>query len=163
MTELSQEIIMREFVPGRSRTKGSLRPIVDWARRTVRLIEDHPHSAPWRKTVIRRATRFIKAHPYTGPVRVDLVFVFEREIGKNGDVWPSHDTPFPTALDIGDLDKLERNILDAIGRQRKSGPGIIDDDRWVSSMASRKRWGPTCGVWIVIRPDTLDENESVPW
>lgn len=136
--------ILSLFVQGRPRTKGSLKPIVDWKKRTVRLVEDHAHSAPWRKDMQRDIVRKIregvipgeKFEPYSGPIKVTATFYFER----NG---PTAQTlPFPT-LNAGenangDLDKLIRNLLDAM-----EGCGLIANDCMVVDLNVRKRWSPT--------------------
>lgn len=126
-------------VSGRPRTKGSLKPIVDWARRKVRLIEDHPHSKPWRIKMVR-AIRQAHPHlsladhvPYAGAVEVRATFLFERK--------------GPTALRLaypmvnggananGDLDKLERNLLDAL-----KDACVLADDSVVCGLVTGKRW-----------------------
>jgi hypothetical protein len=140
------------FVAGRPRTKGSMLPERAAGNR-VHMKESGVYSVAWKRTMIlgiweqcgitplRRKGKIygFDPEPYAGPVRVDGMFIFERErsvaVVKNGEVWESHDTPFPTANDIGDEDKLRRNLLDALTQS-----GLIKDDRYVVGPQQDWNW-----------------------
>lgn len=158
MIDLSNGLVGRFWVQGRPRTKGSMKCVGQKGKHA--LIEDHKLSKPWRVTMtneIRRTIADAGYHglpgdggwiPYAGPTEVRITFFFERIVGVSGDVWPSHQTPYPESMDVGDLDKLDRNVLDAL----VSG-GLIADDRFVCRIVSDKRWaakGNPGGVQIQV-------------
>lgn len=170
MQDLSQGVVVRLFVPGRARTKGSLEPIHTPGRggRPCRIaMRDNDLSKAWKEAMIRelradlgitvamrvvdgkrRAVR-TDAEPYAGPVELRAWFLFEREIGVGGEVWPSHNTDWPTAPDIGDTDKLLRNVGDALTQA-----GVIADDALIVDCTSIKLWtlkGESPGVLIEAR------------
>lgn len=126
---------------GRPRTKGSLRVhCLKNTRHTVRVEEETKDSGAWRRVVAVAAQRHMMAA--TGglwnvgdPVGVRLLFAFPRWESVNGGVVPSHDTPWPTAITLGDLDKLTRNVLDALVDAR-----MIQDDSLVVQLLTEKVW-----------------------
>lgn len=142
------------FVAGRPRTKGSMTAQVSrgqGGKLRVHLVESGEYSVAWKRTMIkaiweqcgitpvRRGSKIVgfDPAPYEGPVYVDGLFLFERSSGVNDwGVIPSHDTPFPTAQDIGDEDKLRRNLLDALTQS-----GLIKDDRFVIGVRDANRNG----------------------
>lgn len=145
-------MILTEFTRlGRPRTKGSLRAYcVKNARHTIRYEEQTKDSSLWRARMAKWAQvsmldlhgRIVK---WPGAVAVEATFYFERE-----DV-ESHRTPFPTDIHLGDVDKLTRNLLDAL-----TDAQVIVDDSLVADIVIRKRWCPvgaepgvTCRVSIV--------------
>lgn len=146
-------------MPGRARTKGSLKPIISRGARgklTVNLIEQTEHSKPWKLTmiaVIRHEIPGLAFHTYAGPVEVRAEFIFEREYETRGGVTgtklrDSSAGAWPISIIWGDLDKFERNLLDALTQS-----GLIEDDRLVVAMQTRKRWarnGETAGVRCVV-------------
>lgn len=76
--------------------------------------------------------------PIGGPVTIDLAFILSppaREPTRRG---PHSQTP--------DLDKLVRAVLDGL-----KGIAYLDD-RQVSTIVARKRWGLTPGVLIRVGP-----------
>jgi len=98
--------------------------------------------------------RRVDAEPYAGAVEVHAFFRFEREASRaeaaaEGEVWPSHDLPWPTAMSIGDEDTLRRAVLDALVKN-----GVIKDDSLSIGGMNYKRWcepGEQAGVLIVVR------------
>lgn len=156
-------MIARLFVPGRARTKGHIENFVTGrgsGKITVRNA-DREVLKRWmavmiseiRKqlgiTVAKQGGKVVRTdgEPYAGPVEVFTFFRFQRE-----PTWPSHDTPWPTALDIGDEDTLRRAVLDALTQA-----GVLDDDRWVVGGTNYKRWcqpGEEAGVLIAVREAT---------
>lgn len=151
-------IIARVFVEGRSRTKGSLKPVhirMGAGKCKVSLTEDHALATPWKKRMMaalvnRPAGTGEGWKPYAGAVEIHCFFRFEPEQAAGGGVWPSHETLWPTAPDIGDEDKLRRNVLDALTQAH-----VIADDALSIGGMNYKRWcvdGEQPGVLIVVRP-----------
>jgi len=170
-------VVARLFVPGRPRTKGSLKPMhvrgTGGRKCRVGLTEDHALSTPWKNTMIkamRMEARNVQGvvrqlrEPYPGPVEVHSFFRFERDesvvkhpqYGDGVKIVPSHATPWPTAMGIGDEDKLRRSVLDALTQS-----GLILDDRMVIGGMNYKRWvepGEQSGVSIVVHGAPLPEH-----
>ena len=159
-------IIAKVFVEGRSRTKGSLKPVhirMGGGRCKVSLTEDHALATPWKKRMIHalnvaRASDVDRDQAYADAVEIHCFFRFERERAVGGGAWPSHETLWPTAPDIGDEDKLRRNVLDALTQAH-----VIADDALSIGGANYKRWcveGEQPGVLIVVHSAdafTLDQ------
>lgn len=90
------------------------------------------------------------------PIEVRLLFTFPRAESVNGGVVPSHDTPWPTHITIGDLDKLIRNVGDAMLLPANRGQlplcsGLLRDDSLIVKMLPIKLWaldGEAPGVLI---------------
>lgn len=108
----------------------------------VHLEESGEHSKPWKLKMIRVIREQIvgpktapRVAPYPGPVEVRFEVRFDREYGANGELKESSNTPWPTSIVWGDIDKLERNLLDALTQS-----GLIADDRLVVAKSGRKRW-----------------------
>lgn len=138
-------------VDGRPRTKGSLKPITPRGQRT-RLVEDHPHSKPWRMKIVRTLRERLphladpKHLPHAGPVEVVVTFWFAQE-GPTGKAL-AYPTVNAGAYANGDLDKLERNLNDAL-----EDAGVIENDCQVVRHVSGKRWatgGVAPGVDVVV-------------
>jgi hypothetical protein len=146
------EEIGRGFISGKPRPKGSLKPRVgrDGRGKMTITLHDDPDSEAWKRTMIKwirakygivpivesgKIIAFDPA-PYAGAVSVGAVFYFVKTIGVNGEVWPSHDTEWPMADDIGDTDKLQRNLGDALEQS-----GLIANDRNIVKWCDpQKRW-----------------------
>lgn len=167
------EVIARVFVAGRPRTKGHLqthhqrgsggRPCKFWETEREEL-------KAWMRTLGRSiqtqlgitigrvdgaVRRVDGGEPYAGPVEVQAFFRFERQLSTAADAEPgevigSHQTPWPTAIDLGDEDTLRRAINDALVKN-----GVIRDDSLVVGTGNNwKRWcgpGEQAGVLIVVR------------
>jgi len=119
------------------------------------MIEDNPASKPWKLEMIRQIRRVtgivpVKAgnkiigwedgmgrwEPYTGAVRVYAECRFERRVGADGSIIEMHRGGIEDATDIGDTDKLYRNIGDALEQS-----GLLANDRQVLSWPGEgKRW-----------------------
>lgn len=130
-------LILSTFVVGTPRTKGSLTPqkvrAGDGARTgRIRLV-DTDESKRWRRVM---ALEFATARltpqdgpPWSGPVVVACIF------------WKAINPLDPL---YGDLDKLVRNVYDAMTDAR-----VWDDDRQaVADGGSRKQYGTTEGVLV---------------
>lgn len=137
------------FVPGRPRTKGSLKPVHvnrGAGRCSVSLTESGQYSEPWKKQMIARIGEACACERWPGPVRVDTLFLFQRLSADELLAFPTRQTG---ALGHGDLDKLERNVLDALTQS-----GLILDDSLVVDGARGKRFAlpvDEAGVWITVR------------
>ena len=87
--------------------------------------------------------RIDRIDPYDSAVHVRAVFYLAKnhviKAGKRTDAfWPSHETSFPTALDLGDTDKLQRNVGDAL----QDAKLIADDSLIVKWLDPQKLWAP---------------------
>lgn len=133
---MSARVLAAVWVPGVPRTKGSL----------DRRMQDTPASKAWRSLLaaeFRRDSRLrfmrddrVIATPYGGPVAVRCIFV--RSDG------------------VGDLDKLERNVLDAL-----TDSGVIGDDVQVVTLRSDrvvKVKGRCDGAFVLVA--TVDERDD---
>lgn len=146
------EGIVRIEVTGRPRTKGSLKPVhvkVGPGKCRVGLTEDGEFSKPWKEHMMRAIIAACVVERFPDAVRVDCDFRFERLASeeRRGDLWPIQ-PPGPTAQ--GDLDKLVRNVYDALTQS-----GLIKDDCLVIGGHALKRFaqpGETAGVRIVVSP-----------
>lgn len=129
--------VLNFWVPGPPKTKGSMRVVN--ASRAV--LADSPASKRWRKLVAYAAEQAKEAKgPWVGvawpmdksiPVAVDLTF------GLSGD---------PVAPRAGDLDKLYRNVLDAL-----TDAEVYEDDVQVVRLSGSKSEGePGVRVRVVI-------------
>lgn len=137
------------WVPGRPRTKGSLKPVhirSGAGRCRVSLTESGGESEAWKKTMIATIRAAAVCSRWDTAVRVDALFLFEREAAAHQDE-VLH--PWPTANQYGDEDKLRRNVLDALTQS-----GLIKDDALVlgpSTALNGKRFirdGEAPGAWI---------------
>jgi hypothetical protein len=129
---------------GKPRPKGSLKCMGATGRGRHHMEEDNPESKPWKLKMIRdirakfeieplKRGRLVVGYsppPYEGPVIVVAQFVFERQAD-----WPSHQQPCPIADDIGDVDKLCRNVGDALEQS-----GLLANDRQITGWRAEKRW-----------------------
>lgn len=134
-------------VPGRPRTKGSLKGgrTPDGRDRMV----DTPLSKQWRATVadavkpliadiekVERGKtwwRLRPGWPIAGAVKVEVTFFFER----------TGVAELPTGRNFGDIDKLLRNVLDAL-----KDAGLYTDDSLVMDVRGAKYFGAQEGAWI---------------
>jgi Holliday junction resolvase RusA-like endonuclease len=126
------------FIPGHARPKGSMdtQQVRDGAGKLtgrVRL-QDSPQSTRWRRTMVKHV-RELGWAPVEGPCVVQMVFWFDpAAVGHKLAHFDEED--HPTHPHIGDLDKLVRNVLDAL-----QDAGVYANDRQVV------RFGDTCKRW----------------
>jgi hypothetical protein len=86
--------------------------------------------------------------PIEAPLWVGAIFRFWPVQAKGGGLVPSSQTAFPVSGDFGDLDKLCRNLGDALEQS-----GLIANDRQIASWDSLKAWcpdGEAPGVHVVV-------------
>ena len=156
MGELSQQLPegpVKVWVPGRARTKGSLKPthqVLGRGKCRVGLREDGEHSVPWKNTMIKAIRSACVCERWPRAVVVSLYFRFWREggieVGAPGESWP-------VGHQYGDIDKLTRNVLDALTQS-----ALILDDALVRSVTATKGFAPVqddrfpAGVMIEVAP-----------
>lgn len=129
------------FVEGVPRPKGSMKE-----QGRGHLVQSVKGSSAWGQAVAVAVRKVWTAEPILGPVSVSLQFWFVAAD------WPGtyRMDPRPTGQSVGDLDKLERNVLDALTRA-----GVWKDDRQVVEMQSSKLWTQPLmkgGVLILVEP-----------
>jgi Holliday junction resolvase RusA-like endonuclease len=151
------QVIAQTWIAGRPRTKGSLNAYCSKGR-DHKLIwkEQVKDSAAWRKRVAfvvqSEARAAYGEHLLLEiPVELRLVYFFRREDEDRST------EPYPTAMTVGDLDKLDRNVLDAL-----TSSGVIKDDRYVVRIMSEKRWGNVAGVQLTLM-QIPEEEHAATW
>lgn len=144
---------MALHVPGRPRPKGSLKNTCRKDRKhTIRSEEQVKGSKAWKEYVAAYVQRWALQQygrhlQVELPVELRVVYFFDRT---------REDRPkelYPVAMEIGDLDKLDRNIGDAL-----VSSGLIKDDQYIVRIESRKMWGKAAGAQITLMqaPDPDD-------
>lgn len=130
-------------VAGRPRTKGSLKVITPRGQKS-RLIEDHAHSKPWRQRIKTAIEVQCPGVVFDGPVAVSATFGFLQE-------GPSAQALAYPVVNAGvnangDLDKLTRNLLDAM-----EDSGMIVNDCMVVTLAVGKQWNALMpGIYVTV-------------
>lgn len=138
MREMQLDMERVTFVPGHARPKGSLSPqqVKDGAGELtgrVRLV-DSPHSVRWRRTIEKHVRGLGWPPIIEAPCEVNMTFWFApASVGITRAYLDTH--PFPTHPHIGDLDKLVRNVLDALQNADAYG-----NDRQVVRVVTDKVW-----------------------
>lgn len=140
---------------GKPRPKGSLKCLGGGRGRPHNMIESVQGAVPWKLAMIRTIrhdfgispiktgqrvigwTRLGEPWEPLGAVFVRARFMFVPERGVGGEVLPSHAGAWPDADDIGDLDKLCRNLGDALEQS-----GLIRNDRAIVGWDALKLWTP---------------------
>lgn len=131
------------WVPGLPRPKGSLRPVGKIGQK-ARLVEQVDPHGIWRNTIRTAAVVQVPAlviSAYPGPVTAQVTFYFPAPKK------PRH--PWPTTRSSGDLDKLCRNVFDAL--QAKTGAGVIADDSQIITVTATKLYADDRGPGARIR------------
>lgn len=165
-------ILTEVWVPGHPRTKGSLAAKGGYAT-------DTPESKRWRafmaetvrqdmaRRTLARHNEIIAPYPHTGPVAVWFA------------VWlPKRIVPMPFETPIwsgaGDIDKLARNLLDALGsprrEDRRDAPlcaGVYLDDNQVVKISGEKYTAhlanPGLTPGMVIQVTTYGMSDEAHW
>jgi hypothetical protein len=156
-------ILTQTWVPGHPKTKGSLTAKGGHAT-------DTPASKRWRALMAERVRQDIErrrhpepnvwidetAWPWRGPVLVAAYFWLEPTTGKA--IEHAHETGAATWPMAGDVDKLARNLLDALAADAKSaamnGGAFLNDNQVINCNvwkfpADRSR-GRAPGAWISV-------------
>lgn len=119
---------------------------------------------PWRQTIAVAAASGATAHGWDrtpGPVKVTARFFFDRPLGHYTKKGLRPGAPVvPFGRGVGDLDKLVRAVLDAIG---DSGAVWLDDSQ-VVAVGATKRYVPEQPVpgHLLDRPGVLVRVEALP-
>ncbi len=139
-------------VEGIPKTKGSMRSWLN--KRTGRIVthNDDPRTAAWERRVHLEAVaaaRRAALRPFSGAVVVSLTFRLPRppsSVRRDGTP-RARAEPWPLKKRSGDLDKLQRPVLDAL-------TGIAwSDDAQVVGVAATKEWATRerrAGVEVVV-------------
>ena len=107
------------------------------------MIESSQKVKPWRYAIQAKADDCYSGEPITGPVRVEIDFFFARpkshyRTGKYSDVLKADAPLYTVSHGDGDLDKLDRGVMDSLSFV--TGGSIIRDDCLVVSIASSKQY-----------------------
>jgi Holliday junction resolvase RusA-like endonuclease len=132
--------------------KGSLKPTGRRGQR-VRLVEQVKGSKPFRVAVAEAARLAVagrEGYPLVGPVEVHLVCAFVKPPS-----YPKRRRCWPITRGTGDMDKLERNVLDAL-----TDAGVVGDDSQVCRLVGDKDYAgygvassfAGAGAWVMVRP-----------
>jgi crossover junction endodeoxyribonuclease RusA len=127
---------LRFIVYGHPAPKGSLRHVGNG-----RLVEQVKGSRPWREQVVVAAAQARDSMAWetaTGPVEVVSIVLIERPKTSR------HEHPITRSS--GDIDKHQRNILDALVDAQ-----IIRDDSQVIRIRAEKTHAPRAGANITVR------------
>lgn len=124
------------FIPGHPRPQGS-KVLGRRKDGTGFMREANSKARPWRSVVIDYL-KPIATEPLEGAVRVSLIFRM-----------PMLKKPkqYPTTRSSYDVDKLARNILDALTLS-----GVIVDDSQVITLIAKKEYSERPGVSIQVEP-----------
>lgn len=142
--------ILDLWVPGRPRTKGSLKDVGGIGANSGRLA-DTPQSKAWRRKIVDTVI----------PEIADATVVGGRTRWKLRGGWPKAGVPIvvrcefyyvkvgetdqPIGRQWGDLDKLLRNVFDALQDAK-----VYQDDAQVTQVQASKAYGESEGARIVV-------------
>lgn len=119
--------MMTAFVPGQPKTKGSM-----VARPNGSMREGVVGSKRWRMLMAARFRQEYRGiEPMSGPVMVSCVWLLAGN---------------PVATRAGDIDKLVRNLLDALTDARV----YLDDVQVVKLVTEKFGPRPSPGVWVSV-------------
>lgn len=142
MTGLGR-LLARFEVVGRPTGKGSKRLVPHKATGRMLLLESGgAYLRDWSRSVVAAAIEWrseSRLGPIAVPVSVELTYWLARPKARIGDS--------PWVATKPDIDKLDRGVLDAL-----AASGILEDDRYVAELVSRKLYAENwTGVSITIR------------
>lgn len=158
---------LRAWIPGRARTKGSMRVRGYRPNGTAILAEQVKGSKGWREqfagTLLRQLGAQpspggpVLAHPpYVGPVAVRLCVWLDRPASG-----PGVTSEWPDRLRDGDLDKYQRNIGDAL-----TDVQVIADDGQIVHWSAWKMWAPSAeqvGALVEVGYLDIGGHGAVRW
>lgn len=133
-------------------SKGSLK-VASRRGQPLRLTEDGKWSKAFREAVgyaARHALAGRQGYPLGGPVEVHIVFAFEQPAS-----YAKRRRHWPVSRKAGDLDKLTRNVFDAL-----TDAGVVGDDSQVCRLIADKDYAghgvaagqAEAGAWVMVRP-----------
>lgn len=137
-------------IPGRVHPKGSFRAIPGkngacpvCHRGFPVLVENDDHRAESKKIVKALTAEWGERAMLTGPVRYSAIYTFVKP-KTSKDPYPYH---------VGDIDKLQRRVLDWLaGNVKAPGPILANDNLIVSTGQHQKEWGAAEGVTVKLTP-----------
>jgi hypothetical protein len=151
--------LVRVWVAGAAKTKGSLSAqvapgVTASGRRRVRMVESVVGSGAWRAATVQAVMAALggapspdgprlPCRPWDRAVAVALCLWLPRPASVPADSWP-------TSRRTGDVDKLQRNIGDAL-----VDVGLVADDSLIVTWRETKLWAPSpmqAGALIVVQP-----------
>lgn len=141
------EILAEVWVPGRPRPKGSMRCM----GKGHHMEEDNPDSKPWRIMMARA----LVADRDRRRIQQDARCAYPHEVDVSIVAFFPERGPTP-----GDVDKLARNVLDALQDSVSGSPAVLADDAQVVGLLSERTWVDDevlQGIWI--RVTTVDGGE----
>jgi Holliday junction resolvase RusA-like endonuclease len=134
---------------GTPKPKGSLRPVGKG-----RMIEQVAGSREWRATVVIAAAQERDRVDWETLERVPVTVSIRFTVPRPKTVRATH----PVTRSSGDIDKLCRNVLDAL-----SDAWVIRDDSQVVDLQATKEYGDRPGATIVVTPvGSPVENAPAP-
>lgn len=138
--------LIQVFVAGDPKPKGSLRHVGGG-----RLIEQVAGSKAWREAIVIAAAQERDRQGWQTLAGCPVAVTARVTVKRPASV--SRETPFTRSS--GDVDKLARNILDAI-----TDAHLIGDDSQVTDLYITKEYGPNPGVWITLwtAPEAIREG-----
>lgn len=149
------ETLVDVWVPGKARPKGSMRPIGNG-----RMVESNEASPEWRAQLARAFWRDYherelsnqdSVQPWGRPVDVAVAAYFNRR---------GATSVCPDSVATGDVDKLLRNVLDALQGPRKGVRGVLADDALVQHGVIDPFWVRDDlpeGMWVIVTAPTDEE------
>lgn len=149
-------LLVEAWVPGKARPKGSLKVA---NRQTGWMKESNPASKPWRQKMAERLVTARGAGATCDvPVDVTCRVYYPRPAGLPLHIIaPSESTG---AYAKGDIDKIARNLLDALQDPHGGSPAVLADDALVQDLRMRPCYalpGKPHGVWVRVEVPTLAE------
>jgi Holliday junction resolvase RusA-like endonuclease len=133
------------IVHGTPSPKGSL-AYKGHTKKGVPVLQEQVRRSPqWRQRVVNNLVEYAQSHTLPTPKRdvpigLEVTFTFPRPTshygtGRNHNTLKPSAPAYPTGHNLGDTDKLLRNILDAM-----QDAGIVADDAQVVEVTGRKTY-----------------------
>lgn len=153
-------VVTETWVPGRPATKGSL-DAVPRADGSFYMRESVQGSKDWRRLVAQAIREDRQAHGLVEPTRtavgVRVLFVLPVPVGLAGQDIPLTDAS-PTLAGAGDVDKLSRNVLDAL-----KDAGAYADDNQVCKLLAGKVYADGVSAGSAHHGAFVQCWELLPW
>lgn len=165
---MAGKILAMFAAAGRARTKGSLRPVLTPGRRGVHMIEQTKDSGLWRARLakacqVNQMECWGSLLGHGGAVEVRYAVYLPRILSvaqgaAQGAVIPSHEQAWPIDRMLGDTDKFQRNLGDALQDSKL----ILDDAQIVDWMCG-KRWASGGTGHVEVMVCEAERPEDGPW